>query len=309
MPQKNTIYDIAIIGAGPAGLNASIYASRYGLKNIVFGHSGGLIAETHEIGNWLGTKLMNGAEFSALCEEQVKSLGAEIVPSFIKSLKNDGDIIRLEDTQGKKYEAKTVLLAMGTAHRRLEIKGEKEFHGRGVSYCATCDGFFFRKKTVAVIGGGDAAAEGAIFLVDLAEKVYLIHRRGELRAEEYWIKSLKANPKIEIIFNTNIKEIKGDKKVEAVILDKPREGSDELKLDGVFIEIGAAPSVELINACRVGCDAGGYIIIDQSGKTSVERIWAAGDITTGSDKFRQIITAAAEGAIAAHSIKQYLKNI
>jgi len=302
------IYDVAIIGAGPAGLSASVYASRYGLKNVVFGQAGGLTGETHEIGNWLGTKLMNGAEFAKNSLDHAKSLGAEIVPTLVKNIERQGDHFFIEDHKGQKYEAKTMLLAMGTAHRRLEIKGEKEFSGRGVSYCATCDGFFFKEKTVAVIGGGDAAAEGAAFLADLASQVYLIHRRDELRAEAYWIKALKSNPKIKIIYSTNVLLINGNAKVENIILDKPYNGATELKLDGVFIEIGAAPNVELLTACKVGLDEGGYVKIDSGGKTSIEGIWAAGDLTAGSDKFRQIITAASEGAIAAHSIKQFLKG-
>lgn len=302
------MYDVAIIGAGPAGLTASIYASRYGLKNIVFGQPGGLTAETHEIGNWPGSKLINGAVFASQCAEHAKSLGAEIIPTFIKTIKRGKDGFDLENLKGEHFTTKTLVLAMGTAHRRLEIKGEKEFHGRGVSYCATCDGFFFRKKTVAVVGGGDAAAEGAIFMADLADQVYLIHRRESLRAEDYWLKALAANPKIKIIYKTNILEINGDKKVESITLDNPYDGSTELKLDGVFIEIGAAPNNELLKVCQVELDEGGYVKIDAGGKTSVPGIWSAGDLTTGSDMFRQIITAASEGAIAVHSIKQHLKN-
>ncbi|MFA6171124.1 MAG: FAD-dependent oxidoreductase [Patescibacteria group bacterium] len=302
------MYDIAIIGAGPAGLSASVYASRYGLKNVVFGFPGGLTSETHEIGNWLGTKLLNGQEFAKNSEEHAKSLGAQIVPTLVKTIERKDGHFNIETQKAEKFEAKTMLLAMGTAHRRLEIEGEKKFHGRGVSYCATCDGFFFRGKTVAVIGGGDAAAEGAVFLADLASQVYLIHRRDELRAEDYWGNLVKNNAKIKIIYSTNVLEITGGDKVESIRLDKPYDGSNELKVDGVFIEIGAAPNIELLKLCKVDLDEGGYVIIDTSGKTSIKGIWAAGDLTTGSDKFRQIVTAASEGAIAAHSIKQFLKG-
>ena len=302
-------YDLAIVGAGPAGLSASVYASRYGIKNIIIGEMpGGLTTKTHEIGNWLGTEKITGLEFSRKAAEHAKSYGAEIIPSAVDQLekKNGGFILFASD--GKKIESKTILLAMGTRHRKLGIPGEKEFLGKGVSYCATCDGFFFKKKVVAVAGGNDSAAEAAVFLAGIAEKVYIIYRKEKLRAENFWIEMIGKNPNIEIIGNTNIKEIRGAEKVESLLLDNSYNNSETLKIDGLFIEIGLDPNTDIIKNLNIDCDEEGYIKINPDGKTSENGIWAAGDITDGSNKFKQIVTAASEGAIAAKSIQQYLKK-
>ena len=302
------IYDLAIIGAGPAGLSASIYASRYGIKNVVIGGvPGGLAGQTHEIGNWLGTQKISGFEFAQNAAEHAKSCGAEIISALVDEIRKEG-AYKLFLSDGKKIEAKTILLALGTKHRKLGVPGEKEFFGKGVSYCATCDGFFYKNKTVAVVGGNDSAAGAAVFLGDIAEKVYLIYRGEKIRCESFWNEAIEKNPKIKVLCNTNIKEIKGDQKVESVVLDNPFEKSDNLLVGGVFLEIGSDPNTDLAKSLEVDLDQEGYIKIDPSGKTSVKGIWAAGDITTGSDKFKQIVTATAEGAIAVRSIQQFLKK-
>lgn len=303
------LYDLVIIGAGPAGLSASIYASRYGIKNVVIGGvAGGLTTQTHEIGNWLGTEKIAGWEFAQKSSEHVKAYGTEMIPALVDEIKKieNGFLLYLSD--GKKIEAKTVILAMGTKHRHLGVPGEKELAGKGVSYCATCDGFFYKGKTVAVVGGNDSAAGAAVFLGDIAEKVYMIYRGEKLRCETFWGEAIAKNPKITMLYNTNIKEIKGGEKVESVALDNPYEGKDELSIDGVFAEIGSVPITDLVTDLGIETDEDGYIKIDPSGRTSEKGIWAAGDITTGSDKFKQIITAASEGAIAAHSVQEFLKK-
>ena len=303
-------YDIAIIGAGPAGFSASIYASRYGVSNIVIGGiSGGLTTQTHEIGNWLGIEKIAGWEFAQKAENHVKSYSnAEVVNTLVDEIEEkDGNYI-LFLSNGDKVEAKTILLAMGTKHRHLGVPGEKEFAGKGVSYCATCDGFFYRGKTVAIVGGNDSAAGAAVYLGDIAEKVYLIYRGEKLRCETFWGEAIGKNPKIESVFMTNIKEIKGQQKVEELVLDSSYKNSEILKVDGVFAEIGSDPNTDLIKNLEIELDQQGYIKIDTSGRTSKKGIWAAGDITTGSDQFKQIVTAASEGAIAAHSIQQFLKK-
>lgn len=303
------LFDLAIIGAGPAGLSASVYASRYGIKNVVIGGvAGGLAAQTHEIGNWLGTEKVKGWEFAQKSSEHVKSYGTEMMPVLVDEIKRKDEGFLLFLSDGKKIEAKTILLAMGTKHRHLGIPGEKELAGKGVSYCATCDGFFYKGKTVAVVGGNDSAAGAAVFLGDIAEKVYLIYRGEKLRCESFWATAISKNPKIVTLYNTNLKEIKGTEKVEEVVLDSPYENSDSLKLDGVFAEIGSVPHADLSKDLEIETDEEGYIKIDPSGRTNQKGIWAAGDITTGSDKFKQIVTAAAEGAIAAHSIQKFLKK-
>jgi thioredoxin reductase (NADPH) len=302
-------YDLAIVGAGPAGLSASVYASRYGIKNIVIGSvAGGLVTETHEIGNWLGTKKISGFEFSQKALEHAKSLGAETRQNNIDRMEKDGDEVVLFLNNGERIKSDAVLLAMGTRHRHLGISGEKEFSGKGVSYCATCDGFFYREKIVAVVGGSDSATSAALHLASIAEKVFLIYRKDKLRAEDFWVQSVLKNKKIEVLYNTNIKEIKGNEKVEEIILDNPFENSDVLKIDGVFVEIGLEPNVNLVENLNIDLDEDGHIKIESDGRTTEKGIWAAGDITTGSNKFKQIVTAAAEGAIAASSISKYLKK-
>ncbi|MEF3691666.1 MAG: FAD-dependent oxidoreductase [Candidatus Moraniibacteriota bacterium] len=304
------VYDLAIIGAGPAGLNASLYASRYGLRNIIIGGvPGGLTSQIHQIGNWLGSPDISGFDFVKQTTAHVKKYDTEMTSCLVDEIKKEADnqfIVFLSN--GSKLRAKTVLIATGSKHRKLSVSGEKEFLGKGVSYCATCDGFFYRDKVVGVIGGSDSAVSAAVFLGDIASKIYLIYRGEKLRAENFWVKAAEKNPKIEIIFNTNITEFKGVEKLTEVILDNPYQGENSLKIDGVFVEIGFIPNTELIKNLEIELDDEGLIRIENDGRTSLAGVWAAGDITTGSNKFKQIITAAAEGAVAANSILAYLKK-
>ncbi|MEI7621251.1 MAG: FAD-dependent oxidoreductase [Candidatus Moraniibacteriota bacterium] len=304
------IFDLAIIGAGPAGLSASVYASRYGIKNVVIGGvAGGLTTQTHEIGNWLGTEKIAGYEFAMKASAHAESYGTQNIVALVDTIESKDENYLLFLSNGEKIQAKTILLAMGTKHRHLGVPGEKELAGKGVSYCATCDGFFYRGKTVAVVGGNDSAAGAAVYLGDLAEKVFVIYRGEKIRCESFWASALERNPKIEILHNTNVKEIRGAEKVEELLLDNNAfNNSDVLKVDGIFVEIGSDPNGELVKNLEIEVDEAGYLKIDPAGKTNRKGIWAAGDITTGSDKFKQIITAASEGAIAAHSIHKYLKQ-
>lgn len=302
------MYDLAIIGAGPAGLSASIYASRYGLKNIVIGEPGGLTAKAHKIGNWLGTKEIDGFEFAQKAEEHARSYGAEIEYSMVKKIEGAEGDFKLHLDNNKEIEARTLLIATGTAHRHLGVPGEKEFSGKGVSYCTTCDGFFYKGKTVAIIGGSDSAAGAAVFMSEIAEKIYVIYRGEALRCETFWMNKIEQKDKIEVICPANVVEIKGSNKAEEIILDTEYNGSKSIKIDGVFVEIGFAPTTELVKELGVEIDPEGYIVIDKEGKTKAPGVWAAGDITTGSNKFKQIITAAAEGAIAVNSIQKNIKK-
>lgn len=307
---NNQIYDLIIIGAGPAGLNASLYASRYGLRNIVVGGiSGGLTSQIHEIGNWLGSPDISGIDFVKNSTDQIRSFGVEIVNSLVDEVKKNKDgIFDILLASGKNLKSKTILLATGLKHRKLGVLGEENFLGKGVSYCATCDGFFYRNKTIGIVGGGDSAISAALFMANIAQKVYVIYRGDRLKAENFWLQAAKNNTKIEILCNTNITEIKGDEKVAEVLLDNSYKEKNNLSLDGVFVEIGFIPSTQMLNKIGVELDEDGYIQIEKDGKTSIRGIWAAGDITNGSNKFKQIITAASEGAIAAESIQKYLRT-
>lgn len=306
---EKKIHDLAILGAGPAGLSASVYASRYAIGNVVIGGvSGGLMTQSPDIGNWLGTQQIPGYELSQKSVEHAKSLGGEIIPVMVDEIKNNGEVFSLLLSDGRKLDARAILLALGTKHRHLNVPGEKEFAGKGVSYCATCDGFFYRGKTVIVVGGSDSAACSAVHLAGIAEKVYVLYRGEALRCEASWKMLIEKNPKIEVLTNTNIKEIRGGEKVEKVIIDSIFEGKNEISVDGVFVEAGSDPNNILARELGVDCDEGGYIVVGPDMRTNIKGIWAAGDITTGSNKFKQIVTAAAEGAIAANSIQKYLNK-
>lgn len=295
------MYELAIIGAGPAGMSASIYASRYKISNIVIGEPGGLAAKTHEIGNYLGFEKITGFEFAQKSEAHVRSYGAEVEYALVRAIEKIEGGFKAVLNNDKIVEAKNILIAVGTEHRLLCIDNELEYSGKGLSYCATCDGYFYKGKTVAVVGGGNSAFSAANMMAGIADKVYLIHRRDQFTAEGIWIDAAKKNPKIEIISSANVKAAKGEGKVEAIDLEI--NGSiSELKVDGIFIEIGFAPNVELFKPLGIALTESGFIIVDEGMKTNVPGVWAAGDITTGSNGFRQIITAAAEGAIAIASI-------
>lgn len=303
--EKKEKHDLVIIGAGPAGLAASIYASRYAVEHIIIGSLlGGQISETHIIDNYPGIENVSGFEISQKFGHHVQKYGTKILPKRVRAINKINTEFEIELDGSEKIISRTILLATGTKRRELNIGGEDKFIGKGVSYCATCDGFFYKNKKVAVIGGSDSAAGAAIYLADIAEKVYLIYRKEKLRAEPYWVTLIEKNPKIEVIYNTNVVGISGGGKVEKIKLDN----QEELKIDGLFIEAGSDPNIDFAGELAVEVDNDGYIKINSDASTNVPGVWAAGDITDGSDKFRQVITAAAEGAIAARSISKYLKK-
>lgn len=302
---ENT-YDLIIIGAGPAGLSASIYASRYKLNHLVLGAvTGGQMTEIYDIENYPGFPSISGQEIIAKFREHAENFGVKIKNESVVSMKKDGGLFELV-TAGNTYKTKTVIMAMGAEYRRINIPGEKEFTGKGVSYCATCDAFFFRNKTVAVVGGGNSAVVVALELADVVSKVYIIYR-NKLSADPSWIEKMEHNPKIEKVPETQIIEIKGEGKVEKIVLDKPFNDKTTLPIDGVFVEIGSEPGVSLANKLGVATDDGNYIKVDEGMATNIPGIFAAGDITSGSNKFRQVITACSEGAIAANGVYKLLK--
>lgn len=304
----NEIYDLVIIGAGPAGYTASIYASRYKLNNLIIGEMrGGVITESHKVCNFPTEEEISGLELAVKMQNHAKSLGAsEIFGRVTKIEKSDDKFVI--STADKIVEARTVIFATGLERRRLDAPGEKALIGKGVAYCATCDAMFFRNKVVAVIGGGDAATTAAIYLAEVATKVYQIYRGSELKGETAWIELAERNDKIELILNTNVVEIHGEAKVESITLDQEHHGKKELVVDGVFVEIGSIPKTELSSSLGVESSESGYILVDGAQSTNVPGVYAAGDITTASNGFKQVITACSEGAVAAESIYKFLQQ-
>ncbi len=306
MENKNQLYDLIIIGAGPAGLGASIYASRYKLKNIVIGSEiGGQVVEAAEIENYAGFNSISGKDLMQKFQEQTEKLGAKIVQAEAENIEKTDEGFEVSLGTGEKYIARSVILALGMNPRKMNIPGEDKLIGKGVSFCATCDAMFFTDKDVAVIGGGDSAATASLHLSDFANKIYLIHR-GNIRFKPALMEQIKKNEKIEIISSQGIKEIRGEQKVESVAYES-EEGDKEVSVQGVFVEIGSVPKVAITKDLGVEVDEQEYIIVNQAQETNVENVYAAGDVTTGSNKFRQIITAVAEGAVAAGSVYKKMK--
>lgn len=319
------LYDIIIIGAGPAGLTASIYASRYKLSNLVIGKMiGGTITYAHKVENYPGVSNISGAELGQKMIGQAKALGGEVVfenvVGLVKNFVNSLGFFVVKTESGKEFEAKTLIVASGTERRKLGIPGEKEYLGRGVSYCTNCDAPFFKEKTVVLIGGANAACSGAVHLAEYAQKVYLVYRRSELRAEPVWVQEVKENPKIEVIYETNLVKILGRKEVEGsgelegqdkvagVELDKSFNGEKILKTDGVFVEIGGIPASGFLVPLGVQLDENGYVKVNEEMATNIAGIFAAGDVTDKSLILQQAITACADGAKAATSTFKYLKS-
>jgi len=303
------MYDLIVIGTGPGGYGAALYAARYKMNVLVVGdQEGGMAATAHSVENYLGIESIPGPQFMADCRKQVENLGVEIVNQHAKSLQKtaEGFLINLDN--GRSYEGKTLALALGTEKRKLNIKGEQEFLGKGVSYCATCDGFFFKDKIVAVVGGSDSAVTAALHLADVAKQVYIVYRGIQLRSEPIWNDELNRRENITQILETNILEIQGENNVEKITLDNEFKNRKELNLDGVFIEIGSVPMVSLLSNLGVKLDETNHIIVKDDMRTNVPGVYGVGDITTASSKFKQIITAAAEGSIAATSAYRFIKT-
>ncbi len=288
------MYDVIIIGGGPAGVAAAIYSQRYKLKTLLITkNTGGMVLDSHLIENYPGFTKISGVELSKKFEEQIKQLNIEKIEAEIIDIDNN---LTLTDKNNNKYETKNIILALGTEKRKLNVQGEEKFLGKGVSYCYTCDAPFFKDKTVAIVGGSDSAAKAALLLADYAKKVYIIYRKENLRCEPHYLEKIK-NKNIEILNNTEIKEIKGTDFVESVTLT-----NSKLKLDGVFIEIGTIPATNLAKKLNIELDENNYIKVNNKQETNIKGVYAAGDIT--NQLLKQIITAAAQGAIAANSIFQ-----
>lgn len=306
----NKIFDIAIIGGGPAAFSASIYASRYKLSNIVFGKIlGGTISEAHKVCNYPGISDITGLDLGMKFFEQAQELGGEYKTEYIVDIKKEDNVFRLTSNSNMQYLSKTVILAIGTNRNKLNLKNEDKYLGKGLSYCATCDAMFYKDKTVVVVGGGSSAVMSASMLADIAKKVYLIYRGTELRGEPAWIEQIVDRENIEILYTTLVIDLEGDLKLERVKLSREYNGSEYLNTDGIFVEIGSEPNVDLANSLGLELDSTKHIKVNENQSTSLEGVWAAGDCTSNSNRFRQVVTAASEGAIASNSIFTYLKGI
>ncbi|MBE5859725.1 MAG: thioredoxin-disulfide reductase [Butyrivibrio sp.] len=305
--------DLVIIGSGPAGLSAAVYAKRAGLDALVIEKdpvSGGQILITYEVDNYLGLPGINGFDMGTKFREHADKLGAEFAEGTVTEVVkvSEGDdstapVFKVVTDQGE-YETKTVILATGASHNKLGIKGEEEFTGRGVSYCATCDGAFFRNKVAVVNGGGDVAVEDAIFLARGCSKVYLVHRRDELRAAKILQEELMSLPNVEIIWDSVVEEVKGDNKVTAITVKNVKSGEKkDIDTDALFVAIGIHPLTESFTGlCEM--DESGYVIAGEDGATSTQGVFVAGD--SRKKRLRQIVTAVADGANAVTAVQDFL---
>ncbi|MDN3495090.1 thioredoxin-disulfide reductase [Planococcus sp. APC 4015] len=300
---------VIIIGSGPAGYTAAIYAARANLAPLVVASSveaGGELMNTTEVENFPGfPEGIMGPDLMTKMQEQAERFGAEVLYDDVVSLDIDGPVKRVTLGSGAVHEADSLIFATGSAHRKIGIEGEDRLSGRGVSYCATCDGFFFRERVIAVVGGGDSAMEEATFLTKFASKVYVIHRRGELRASKIMQDRAFANEKIEFVWNSAVVDVLGQDAVTGVVLENTVDGSrSELALDGLFVAIGNDPRTHLVHQ-KLDLTSEGTVWVDgRSSRTSLPGVFAAGDVIDPT--YRQAVTAAGTGTVAALDVEHYL---
>ena len=311
MPEETQVREVIIIGSGPAGFTAGIYTARAGLKPLLIASSveiGGELMKTTEVENFPGfPDGLMGPDLMANFQAQAERFGTEIMYEDVVEVELKGDVKIVKTGNGQTHEAKTVILATGAAYRELGLPREKELSGHGVSWCATCDGFFFREKSIAVVGGGDSAMEEATFLTRFASKVYLIHRRDTFKASKIMQDRALNNPKIEVIYNSEITELKGDANLSGVTLRNTVDGStSNLDLDGLFIAVGNDPRVWLVEN-QLELTAEKFIKVEgRSSKTTLPGVFACGDVIDPT--YRQAITAAGSGCVAALDAEHYLMD-
>ena len=300
------MYDIIIVGAGPAGLTAAIYARRASKKVLVLEAKsyGGQIINTLDIENYPVEEHISGFDFATKLYNQAKNLGAEIIfekVTEIKDNKQEKEVVTTKNT----YKAKAIILATGSVNRKLGLSNEDELIGKGISYCATCDGAFYKNKKVAVIGGGNTALEDALYLTDIADTVYLIHRRDEFRGEDKTVRSLKEKNNIEFIYNSNVTKLNASDKLESIEVTNNDGTTKTIEVDGLFIAVGRIPENQNF-AKLINLDNAGYIIANEDCQTNVEGIFVAGDNRV--KEIRQLVTATSDGAIAATKAVKYINN-
>lgn len=304
------VYDVIIIGSGPAGLAAAIYAKRAELECIVIekaGMSGGQIINTYEVDNYPGTPGISGFDLSMKFREHCERLNTTFINGEVRQLKLEQEIKVVVLDNDSEYRSKTVIVATGGLPRHLGVEGEERLQGLGVSYCATCDGAFFKKKTVAVVGGGDVAVEDAIFLARICEKVYVIHRRDQFRANKSSSSRLLSMDNVTVLWDSVVESINGSETVEAISVKNLKTGErNDFTVSGVFIAVGYTPNSDIYKG-TVALDDRGYIIAGENCETDVPGIFAAGDVRTKD--LRQIVTAAADGANAITAVEKYLNHL
>jgi len=300
-------YDVIIIGGGPAGLTAGLYAARAGLKSLLLerGIFGGQIVNARMVENYPGFPGgISGPELGEFMRRQATKYGLETLTTEVTGVRT-GNAYEVSTTEGT-IQTKSIIIAAGSEYRKLDVAGEERLSGRGVSYCATCDGFFFRDREVAVVGGGDTAVTDALELTQHCRKVYIIHRRDQLRATKALQEKAFSQPKIELVWNSVVHEIEGDRMVRNVRLRNVKTGqSSDLEVDGIFVAVGLKPNSQVFSQL-VPLDEAGFIVTDELMRTSAPGIFAAGDVRHNS--FRQVITAAGDGAAAAMSAFKYVKE-
>lgn len=298
------ILDLVICGGGAAGLTSAVYAARSGLDFVLIDISssmGSQITQTSDVDNYTGFEKVNGMELVMKFYEHAKALNAPMVNDEVQEITKENGIFTVKCAQGE-YKTRTVIYCSGASHRELGVKGEKELLGRGVGYCAVCDGFFYRNKTVVVVGGGNTAVTDALYLSKICKKVILLHRRDSLRAEKILVERLENAENVELMFNSEVAEILGEKGADGVLL----KSGERLDCDGVFIAVGIVPRSDTVkNLAEL--DDNGYIVADESGKTSLDGLFAAGDVRT--KELRQIITACSDGANCVDSVNKFLDTL
>ncbi|MBQ2729697.1 MAG: thioredoxin-disulfide reductase [Clostridia bacterium] len=300
------IYDMLIIGGGPAGYTAALYASRAGLSTLLIEKMspGGQMGLTGDIDNYPGFEEgIDGFTLGMKMQANAHRFGAVTEYGEVQDM-DISDSIKKVQTESKAFLSKTVVIATGASPRELGIENEKQYIGRGVHYCAHCDGRFYKDKTVVVVGGGNSAVQDALYLSRLAKKVYLIHRRDTLRATKLYHEPLKKAENVEFIWDSTVVELKAEKRINGIKVRNKKTGAEsDMAVDGVFISIGRKPATELLRG-KLALDENGYVIADETTRTSVDGIFAAGDVRTKA--LRQVVTAAADGANAAHYAEEYL---
>lgn len=301
------MYDLIIIGGGVAAFAAAIYAGRFQLKTLVIGEKvGGTLLLTDDIANYPGFKKITGLDLFRKIKDHALDYDIEILETRAESIEKQPAGFEVS-TKDKKLKAKTVIIATGTHLRKLNVPGEAEYANKGVHYCALCDGALYKNKLIAVVGGSDSAATEALLLTEYARKVFIIYRKETIRAEPITAQRVEQNEKIEIINNTNVTEIKGDQFLNAVILDKPYKGSNELKLDALFIQVGQIPLSDLAASAGAEINEKKEIIINRDSETNIPGLFACGDVV--DSKFKQAITGVAQAVTAANSAYEYTAKL